>query len=520
MKRIRVDNSQETLILTGMIVSDRFLRDVQVVLNINQFKSTHSRKIARWCVEYYEENGKAPGVHIQDIFNLKSETSQIDPDELQMIARTLDRISSEFDRATNFNVDYVLKRAEAFFGKEDLKNLCEELLEMAETDTLEAIAQLESYRPKKLPTSEGINPFSDHDAILRAFDESSEPIMRLPGALGRIVNPDLCRGSFIGLMGQEKIGKTWNLMEFAFQAAKDRLNVAFFQAGDMNEDQQIRRMQIRLAGRSNKEKYCGDILIPTYDCIHNQNDSCDMEQRYGDLGLDIKDEGGLEMVLGSRDRKLEFFNEMTDDGYMPCDYCRRNRPMNYMGAIWYRKEHKKVLTSREAIKYSRKFDRGLKGRHFKMVTYPSDTLTCSMIRTHLDNWTHYEGYTPDVIIVDYADIMVSEDTKIEHRNQQNKIWKGLRSLSTQYNCLVITATQANADAYGKDTLSMKNFSEDKRKYAHVTSMYTLNQSPKEKAAGIMRVCQLIIRDEDFDANAQVRVMQCFSIGRAHIGSFF
>ena len=138
MKRIRIDNSQETLILTGMIVSDRFLRDVQVVLNINQFKSTHSRKIARWCIEYYDENGKAPGVHIQDIFNLKSETGQIDPDELQMIARTLDRISSEFDRANNFNVDYVLKRAEAFFGKEDLKNLCEELLELAENDTLEA----------------------------------------------------------------------------------------------------------------------------------------------------------------------------------------------------------------------------------------------------------------------------------------------------------------------------------------------------------------------------------------------
>lgn len=518
MKRIRIDNSQETLILTGMIVSDRFLRDVQIVLDVNQFKSTHSRKIARWCLEYHNENGKAPGVHIQDIFNLKSETGQIDQDELQMIARTLDRISTEFDRADKFNVDYVLKRAEAFFGRQDLKNLCEEVLELAETDTMEAIATLESYRPKKLPTSEGINPFGNTEAIVRAFEENSEPIMKLPGALGRVMNPDLCRGSFVGLMGQEKIGKTWNLMEFAFQGARDRLNVAFFQAGDMTEDQQIRRMTVRLAGRSNKEKYCGEILIPTYDCVNNQNDSCDMKQRQCDIGLET-DQKSLLDVLGARESKFQFFTEMMEDGYKPCDYCRRNKPSKYKGAIWYRKEYKKPLTVREAIKYSRKFEKGMKGRHFRMVTYPSDTLTCTLIRSHIDNWTYYEGFTPDLVVVDYADIMASEDLRIDHRNQQNKIWKGLRGISTQYNCLVITATQADAEAYGKESLGMKNFSEDKRKYAHVTSMHTLNQSPKEKAAGIMRVGQLIIRDEDFDINSQVRVMQCLNIGRAHIGSF-
>lgn len=518
MKRIRVDNTQETLILTGMVVSDRFLREVQTVLNVRQFKSSHSRKVAKWCLEYYDENEKAPGVHIQDIFNLKSETGQIEDDELQMIGRTLARISSEFERADNFNVDFVLKRAEAYFGKEDLRKLCDEVLELSETDPLGAIDVLEDYKPKKLPTTDGIDPFASPDVIARAFEESAEPIMKLPGALGRMLNPDLCRGSFVALLGQEKIGKTWNLMEFTFAGIRNRLNVIFFQAGDMNEDQQVRRMMIRLAGRSNKAKYCGDVIIPTYDCRYNQDDSCDMKSRTSDIGLDT-DPDELRTTLSDRDRKLEFYQDKTEDGYEPCDACRRRQPHKYKGAVWYRIEHKEPLTSRDAIRYSKKFSKGMKGRHFRLLTYPGSVLSCAKIRSHVDNYANYEGFVPDVIIVDYADLMNSDSYGIEHRHQQNEIWKGLRALSTMYNCLVITATQADADAYGKESLTLNNFSEDKRKYAHVTSFYSLNQTPEEKEIGLMRYGQLIVRDEDFDTRKKITVMQCLSIGRAHIGSF-
>ena len=50
--------------------------------------------------------------------------------------------------------------------------------------------------------------------------------------------------------------------------------------------------------------------------------------------------------------------------------------------------------------------------------------------------------------------------------------------------LVVTATQADANSYDRTSLKMSNFSEDKRKLAHVTAMYGLNQDPAGREKGI------------------------------------
>ena len=65
--------------------------------------------------------------------------------------------------------------------------------------------------------------------------------------------------------------------------------------------------------------------------------------------------------------------------------------------------------------------------------------------------------------------------KVLEELKQNEIWKNLRALSQSRNCLVLTATQADAKSYEKNVLTMSNYSEDKRKFAHVTAMYGLNQ---------------------------------------------
>ena len=128
---------------------------------------------------------------------------------------------------------------------------------------------------------------------------------------------------------------------------------------------------------------------------------------------------------------------------------------------------------------------------------------------------------PDVILIDYADLLQS-DVRDSFRHQQNDIWMKLRGLSQERHCLIITPTQANSKSYEKALQGQSNFSEDKRKYAHVTAMYGLNQDPegREKKLGLMRINQLVVREGEFSPTNQVYIMQKLQIGRPYLGSFF
>jgi hypothetical protein len=155
-------------------------------------------------------------------------------------------------------------------------------------------------------------------------------------------------------------------------------------------------------------------------------------------------------------------------------------------------------------------------------TYPAGFLTVGGIRKCLDNWEKYDGFVPDIIAIDYADLLTVDDRDVrEFRHRQDQIWKGLRALSQERHVLLITATQADAESYKKGRLSLSNFSEDKRKFAHVTAQYGLNQDPqgREKKLGVMRINEIVVREGEFNADNEVYVLQDLAAGRPFLESF-
>jgi spore coat polysaccharide biosynthesis protein SpsF (cytidylyltransferase family) len=54
-----------------------------------------------------------------------------------------------------------------------------------------------------------------------------------------------------------------------------------------------------------------------------------------------------------------------------------------------------------------------------------------------------DDFVPNVIVVDYADILAPENLKLEGREKHDETWKMLKNLASSRNCLVITATQSN-----------------------------------------------------------------------------
>ena len=163
----------------------------------------------------------------------------------------------------------------------------------------------------------------------------------------------------------------------------------------------------------------------------------------------------------------------------------------------------------------------IKGRQFKLSCHPNTTLNVQGIRAHLDTWEHFEGWVPDVILIDYADIMAPEpgDEHKETRHQQNGTWKAMRRLSQEKHSLVIVPTQSDAESYDAVRLQLKHFSEARTKYDHVTAMLGLNQSDEEKRRGIARAGWMLLRHGSFDPLRMVVLLQSMAQGRPLLGSF-
>jgi len=513
---------EERKIIISLITSTEYIERIQDCWTVKLFESQTAKRIAMWCMEYYNKYKKAPGKEIETIFYQKKKNGL--PKELaqEIEEDVLPGLSEEYE-TSNDNVDYLVDVTRKYFSEKHILKYTEEIQSLLISGkTVEAEKMAASY---KSIAKDPINTIEmSEDSILNrvehAFNRTTETLIHYPGALGEFWNDQLIRGGFVALLAREKMGKTFMMIDMAMRAAKQGRRVAFFEAGDMNEDQLIKRLCIYLAQRSDKVKYCGEMWHPVKDCIYNQTDTCDKEERVCSFGVNIMNK--LEAYKLRQNIQQKDLIEMYQQNkkYAPCSHCEEFKH-NKWGTNWVQKIDVGLpLTSEEAKKYITDFFIKNK-RRFKISCTPSGTLTVAQSLSMLDVWEKEDGFIPDVVFWDYPDIML-ETTEKDLRARQNKIWMDLRGIPDDRHCLAIVVTQADANSYTKDRISLENFSEDKRKYGHVTAMYGLNQDHKgrEKANGVMCINRLVIREGEFNAADEVYVLQNLRRGRPVLTSYW
>jgi hypothetical protein len=505
VKRQTVDESASRKLLTGMIVSTAFMEEAISFYNPDLLDVPFVRTVAEWCADYFNRYGKAPNIHIKDIFT--SHADKMEPTQRTLISDLLEGLSNEYERADVLNVPYLLDQAESFFKERSLSNLFREgngLLSQGETEEAERL--LGSYKRVGRPSSLGANPFTDVEATARAFEREAKPLFTFPGALGQMLNDELKRERFIGILGADKSGKSFWLNEFAIWGAKARNNVAVFQIGDMTEDQVRVRLGVRLCNRNNRAKYSGEHDSPILDCLLNQQGKCALGKPSRPLSTEVTEAKQIHGLFLSGER------------HKACCECAKEQ--SFTGSVWYERfPEVKPISWRDAWKAGNRLLGRIKGRDFRLSCHASETLSVTGIKAILDNWETFDNFIPDVIVIDYADNLKAEEGREEYRHQVNRTWKMLRGLSQERHCLVITATQADTDSYDKTLLSRRNFSENKLKNAHVTAMVGLNQGLDEKRVRLMRLNMLVQREDEFYADDVVNVALDLWRGRPLLFSF-
>lgn len=510
----------ERKIIIGLITSTEFIQQIRNVFNVQLLESQMANRLAGWCLGYYDIYKEAPKQNIEGIYyqKLKEGLPKSIAEEIEQ--DILPALSEEYEQE-KFNLNYLLDQTFAYFKEQHLKQHSDSIQALVdEGELLEAEQLACTFKP--LADDSGIDlDLSNETALKRvekAFAEAKTPIVRYPRQLGEFWNAQMVRGGFVALMGSDKRGKTFWLLDIAMRASRQKAKVAFFQAGDMTEDQQIIRIGVYLTKKSNLKKYSGKMYQPVRDCVWNQLDSCDREERECDFGIfkNRSDEALRNEI--TLDELIEKYKDNPD--YHPCYNCKQYQSRQ-LGAVWIQTvDTGNPLTVDEAKEAFTAFFIKNK-RQFKLSSHANGTLSVKQMKALLDVWEKQDDFVPDIVIVDYADLLVPE-VRMEFRHQQDAIWKGLRNLSQERHCLVVTATQADAKGYVKNRLTIGDFSEDKRKNAHITAMWGLNQDPKgrEKKLGIMRINEIVIREGDFSNLNEVTVLQNLRRGTPFLSSFW
>lgn len=520
----------ERKIVIGLITSTEYLQKIRPIWDPMLIESSTARMLAGWAVSHFDKYNKAAGKEIESIF-FKKVNEGLDKEIAEEIEEDILPDLSEESINEDFDLDYLVTETFQYFKSRQLIQLStqiENLLEHGKGDFAERLEQAEQLRQEFIPiqaeqdNSIDLSQTSSLKAFKKAFTKAAEPLVTWPKQLGEFWNAQFVPGGFLSLLAPEKRGKTFWLLEIAIRAAKQGRKVAFFQAGDMNEAEQLRRIGVYLCKRSNLEKYCKEHYEPVRDCIRNQFDECDKKERECDFGIFSEKADIKEIRLIELEEIIEAYAD--EPKYRACYNCK-DYDRKKLGVPWVRKiEKTQPITYIDVRKKVHEFFIQ-QNRNFKLVSYANGTLSVGIIETQLDKWQFQNGFIPELIIIDYADLLVPS-IRAEFRHQQNQIWKELRRLSQTPRAtilpLVVSPTQADAKAYKTYRLNLDNFSEDKRKFGHVTAMYGFNQDPlgREKALGLMRINEIVIREGEYSNTNEVTVLQNLRQGRPFKGSYF
>ena len=457
----KIEYGAERDLLLGLITSRRMCYELCPKMSWQDLESPYARHLAKWIIEYFNKYKTNVGDNVVKLFREKTLSLQ-DNGERDNIFVFLNTIVENYDDAMKRDEQFFIDSGEKYISKRRLEKLKEDIEYSLKVDDLSRAEKLvtEYRRYNKASTDDGVVGFGVGDDDVHSFIgslyQNDEIVFDIPGALGEVIGK-IHKGDFISFLAPMKKGKTFALVEMANRAYYAGKNVLFISL-EMTKNQIMRRTITSLTGMSENEK---EISVPYF----------------------TKDKGGVKVA-----HKKQVFG-----GWSGIDEVGVK---NLNGQL------------------ARKGD----GASIIVSAFPSNNFTLSDLKDKLNNLKQERGFIPDVICIDYADLMRC-DIKLEYRHQLDYIWKSLRGLAQELGVVIFTATQSNRKAFrGKDAEG-DDVAEDIRKIAHVTSMVSINQTSDEMEEGLVRLKQIAIR-EGKSVNKDVVCTQCLDIARFALDSCY
>jgi replicative DNA helicase len=137
--------------------------------------------------------------------------------------------------------------------------------------------------------------------------------------------------------------------------------------------------------------------------------------------------------------------------------------------------------------YVDKFTEDHPKSHLLLKEFPPEVLTKEMLSLYIKRKIMSSGKKPDLIIVDYADLMKSSVKHTERRSDLGLVYRQLKALAAEFTCPVWTASQINRAGYDRQESDISNLAESWEKAMIADLVLVARQTKEEFSANKLRL---------------------------------
>jgi hypothetical protein len=512
--RTKVDADEEKRIITLMIVSNDFCKKIAPIIQPKWLASPLSQTVCQWIIQYYQDFGKSPEKKIKDVFDLRK--GKLEDSEIKMIHEFLQVLNEEYppnkesnlaesdSYNVNLNDDFYYDRAVQYIRKRAALVLSASIKELIGKDQIEKAEDAIQNFSKVVKSTSGMYNPHDPMEIEAHFQEGDKgQLIKFPGALGKLFGWWEREWFIIG-QGPYGVGKSSFLQEIRMLAIRERLKVVDFNL-EMSKKQFNRRHYKRILVSND---VAGKYLYPEFDCLWNQIGTCKKTIRT----CNSKIRNGI------GEPKPHFKD--APDAYISCRACRGTK--DYYTETWFETVTKQGIDQYSVEDKINSIERNNQNC-CRVKNYPRDTATYDDLSRDLDILEYTEDFIPDIILVDYVDIMASSYRNHNTDEEKiNSVCLDLARLAKERHALVVTMSQVKTGVVEKGRSKhgkMGDASGSARgKYAHADFCFSLMQNNEEKEAMILRVNVVKNRDGSYNEMHEVIILQQMQLGIALIES--
>jgi hypothetical protein len=228
-RQIHITDEKKILVnlITNQIFLDTFIDIIEK--NIQYLKSSYSKIIIEWIIDFYRQFKSTIKDQLQDVYN--NQKDFLKKDESDAIGKFLISLSETYTQNDEkFNLAYEIKKATNYLKLQRLiqtKNQIEECIRTENVD--EAESCIGNYRKEDTLENAGVDLLRDTNTVISAIihKDQNEFLFKLSGEAGSFFG-DFCRSDFVAIMAAYKAGKTWCLQELAFRAMEHNCKIIYF----------------------------------------------------------------------------------------------------------------------------------------------------------------------------------------------------------------------------------------------------------------------------------------------------
>lgn len=499
IRAIVVSATEERRIVTGLIVSSEFANEIVPKLYLEYFTNVYLRRVAEWCVAFYEHYGTAPSKHIQDIY--EDNKKKLESTESELIRNLLSSLSDQYDDNGSLNTEYLIESAINYFRKRELEIHKNNITVLLEDNKLEEAEQeIARFQAVSLDLDESLyidlGDEKQRKELYEKFEKKQKHFFQMPGDLGHFIG-NIKQGDVVGITAPAKRGKSFLLNDFFKHLILQKRKTVKF-AIEMTDIEEIVRFDKLFYPTVEGDDR--EYMYPCFDCIYNQNGDC-------------RDRASKVIVRDYGAPDYEYKEE-----HVPCTKCRDVEPDRFLVCTYIRPIPRKQLEGMRVTKELRKYSEML-SKYARIVVRPKYTLSYDLMMYDLDMMYKKFDFIPQALLIDYIDIMHINTQFADYRVDDEK-WKLMQKLASATKCAVITPTQANRAGAESATLRQTDQGGFYGKGRHVNLMLGINQTPEEKRNGLYRVNILDGRSVRTNEEDFCFVLQDLKAGQMHLDSYW